>query len=87
MREALEWIAAANAVEEIANESRKKREREQARYKLGDTEVTVRSDEEARKLADTPHLTGDPEWDAIELAATDASRPLLDKGTKVKRGR
>ena len=87
MREALEWIAAANAVEELANEARKKQEREQAKYKLGDTEVTVRSDEEAQKLADTPHLTGDPEWDAIELAATDPSRPLIEKGIKVKRGR
>jgi hypothetical protein len=28
--------------------------------------------EEAAKHADTPHLTGDPEWDAVELAETAA---------------
>ncbi len=37
----------------------------------------VRTDEEARSIADKPHLTGDPEWDAIELEMTDPNRPLL----------
>jgi hypothetical protein len=40
-------------------------------------DVTVRTDPEARKLADTPHLTGDPEWDEIELRETDPTRPTL----------
>ena len=43
-------------------------------------EVVVRDDEEARALADTPHLTGDPEWDAVELAETDPTRaPLAER--------
>jgi hypothetical protein len=40
---------------------------------------TVREDDEARKLADMPHLTGDPEWDAVELAETDPSRSPLNE--------
>ena len=40
---------------------------------------TTRTDEEARRLADTPHLTGDPEWDAVELAETNPDRPLLSE--------
>lgn len=27
--------------------------------------------------ADRPHLTGDPEWDALELAETDPTKPPL----------
>jgi len=38
----------------------------------------VYSDEEARKLADTPHLTGDPEWDEIELAETSPHKAPID---------
>ncbi len=37
----------------------------------------VRTDEAARALADTPHLTGDAEWDAMELEATDPGLPPL----------
>ena len=33
-------------------------------------EVSVADDDEARALADTPVLTGDPEWDAWELDNT-----------------
>ena len=32
-----------------------------------DVESEISSGEEARQLADTPHLTGDPEFDEIEL--------------------
>lgn len=39
--------------------------------------VETKTDEAAQRLADTPHLTGDPELDAIELAETDPSRPPL----------
>jgi hypothetical protein len=38
----------------------------------------TRTDDEARSIADRPHLTGDPEWDAIELAATDPSAPPVN---------
>jgi hypothetical protein len=34
---------------------------------------------EAEAIADKPHLTGDPEWDAIELEETDPNKKLLDK--------
>jgi hypothetical protein len=40
-------------------------------------QATTRTDSEARSVADTPHLTGDPEWDALELAETDPSKPPL----------
>jgi hypothetical protein len=46
-------------------------------------DVTVRTDPEARRLADTPHLTGDPEWDAAELAETDPTRSLLRERMQV----
>jgi hypothetical protein len=36
-----------------------------------------REDGEAAAIADTPHLTGDPEWDAVELAETDPTREPL----------
>ena len=35
---------------------------------------------DAEKLSDQPRLTGDPEWDAVELAETDGLRePISDK--------
>lgn len=45
----------------------------------GEPEVETHTGEAAKKIADTPHLTGDPEWDAIELAETDPRRPLLSE--------
>lgn len=41
-------------------------------------DVTTRTDSEARKIADTAHLTGDPEWDGIELMELDPANPPLD---------
>lgn len=40
-------------------------------------EITTRRGAEAAKIADTPHLIGDAEWDALELAETDPSKPPL----------
>lgn len=77
MREAMEMILAARALEEVTADLVKEREKRTLRYKVGDTDITVRTDEAAQKLADTPRLTGDPEWDAIELAATSLDRPLI----------
>jgi len=37
----------------------------------------ARTDENAASIADTPHLTGDPEWDAIELSETDPMKERL----------
>jgi hypothetical protein len=47
------------------------------RQTAGGMIVSEREESEARAIADTPHLTGDPEFDAIELAETDPSRPPL----------
>jgi hypothetical protein len=44
-----------------------------------DPEVETVTGKEAERVADVPHLTGDPEWDAIELAETDPTRPLLSE--------
>lgn len=79
VREAMELIHGATALDEVIADRLREKEKTQTKMRLGDTEVTVRRDDEARKLADTPHLTGDPEWDAIELAATDPSRPPIEK--------
>lgn len=46
--------------------------------RVADQQVT-RNDAEARKVADTPHLTGGEwaEWDALELAETDPTKEPL----------
>jgi hypothetical protein len=85
VREALEFIHASVALAEVTEDARKELAKKRVRSKLGDTEVEVRTDEEARKLADTPLLTGNPEWDAIELAATDPSRPPIEQVMRRRR--
>lgn len=40
-------------------------------------DATTRTGAEAQAIADKPHLTGDPEWDALELAETDPTKPAL----------
>jgi hypothetical protein len=40
-------------------------------------EMVTKRGPEAQAIADVPHLTGDPEWDALELAETDPSKPPL----------
>ena len=40
--------------------------------------VKVVTGEEAQKIADVPRLTGDPEWDRVELEETDPNKPPLD---------
>ena len=42
-------------------------------------EVETVTGKDAERIADVPHLTGDPEWDAVELAETDPTRPLLSE--------
>jgi hypothetical protein len=41
---------------------------------------TVRTDPAARALADTPRLTGDPEYDRLELEETDPNRAPIEHG-------
>lgn len=80
LHEALEQVLARKALEE----EHAKAAALQMRRKLAsqmralDDNVEVDTSEEARELADTPHLTGDPEWDAIELAETDPSKPPIE---------
>lgn len=42
---------------------------------------SYQTDKEAQKLADTPHYTGDPEFDAVEAQETDPTKGgnLLDE--------
>lgn len=45
-------------------------------------QVDTRTDEAARKLADTPHLVeGWDEWNELELAETDPAKPPIDVRT------
>ena len=41
--------------------------------------VRIVTGPEAEKIADKPFLTGDPEWDAVELAETDPNREPFDR--------
>lgn len=77
-REALEQVFAVEALAQRRLDAIKRARHGYATFdRDAPPETEVRRDEDARKLADTPHLTGDPEWDAVELAETDPSRPPL----------
>lgn len=46
--------------------------------------VRTRTGAEAAEIADQPHLTGDPEWDAVEIAETDpTAEPVKIVGVPV----
>jgi hypothetical protein len=62
-----------------------KRAREDAAGIERPAEVKEIRGEEAEKLAG-PHLTGDPEFDAIELMETDPTRDLPRVKVTVRRG-
>jgi len=52
-----------------------------------EADVRIADDAAAADIADTPRLTGDPEWDAIELAETDPDREpypsdFVDRGKR-----
>lgn len=76
LREAAEQVFELQAYQNHM-EKRAEHDPKNARFDEDNPEFETRSDEAAQLIADTPHLTGDPEWDAIELAETDPSRPLL----------
>lgn len=76
LREALEHVSMKTAIDVIAAENEAAAvERAQVRsYGIDDDRpnaVRTRTGAEAAAIADKPHLTGDPEWDAIEIAETD----------------
>lgn len=89
MREALEQVYALDALDRLRAKGRGQRaaaapadlesidgERLPAAVG-GGRGARVNNSAEAKKFADTPHLTGDPEWDALELSETDPSKPPL----------
>lgn len=68
--EALEQVMLVTAVGEWRAELRKRRQGAHYDDTRFESEVEVKTDEEAADLADTAHLDGDPENDEIELAET-----------------
>lgn len=73
IREAIEQVNGIAAIREhIADHTKRPRSFDDQRV-----EVREREGDEAKAVADVPHLTGDPEWDAIELEETDPTRPPL----------
>jgi hypothetical protein len=42
----------------------------------------ILTDEKAQAVADTPILTGDPEWDRLELEETSTEKPWLKNVTQ-----
>jgi hypothetical protein len=80
--EALEQVLALEALASIRNEGaeRARKQRDMLDDKPVEIEREVITGAQGEAVADKPHLTGDPEWDEIELLETDPSRPLLDEG-------
>lgn len=78
-REALTQVLAIEALAQRREEARKRAMKGRRMFDLDEppTPGETKRDSEAQKLADTPHLTGDPEWDAVELAETDPSKAPL----------
>lgn len=87
-REALEQIYGVGAFESFVRELRENVSQSQDaphtdnrswdEKRMADPHKVVKRDEEAKKVADKPILTGDPEWDAMELAETaDDKEPLV----------
>jgi hypothetical protein len=79
-REAIEQVLLLRSVQEIKAEqiaAAKKQWQQQ-----GDDQVIAEEvvGAKAEKIADEPKLTGDAEWDAVELAETDPMREPFDEG-------
>lgn len=89
-REALEQVHAVAALKELIRDQREQvREQEPSEQDFalqqgalgGETipsmaKTSTRVDKAAREIADTAHLTGDPEWDGLELLELDPATPL-----------
>jgi hypothetical protein len=68
-------VRAAEAIRAEAIEEQVQQMRQQTE---GRVESKVVYGKEAESVADKPQLTGDPEWDAVELAETDPMREPFD---------
>jgi hypothetical protein len=79
VKEAAEQVFSMIAVGSYLENRRKRIEEQRTRELDDDEQKTTRYGDDAKALADKPHLTGDPEWDAIELAETDPTRPTLQE--------
>lgn len=78
-REALEQVLAIYSLERRRSEAQEKRMEALNRRSSAGIEgptATILPKERAIELADTPHLTGDPEFDAVELAETAPGKKL-----------
>lgn len=73
--ESLKAEATARALEERARAYRKRVDPFSPVFKPDEKVVFG---DEAEKIADKPHLTGNSEWDAVELAETDPMREPFD---------
>lgn len=77
--EALEQVEAREALADIRAEARRRKKHAEDFFedKPVVSEKKLITGKEAEQIADKPHLTGDPEWDAIELAETDPNKAPL----------
>ena len=73
-REAIEHLNGLAALEQLAADRAGKR----MPGRSGAMDTQTRFDEEAQSFADSPHYTGDPEWDALEDQETDVTRSPLE---------
>ncbi len=65
-------LTVKGALEQLHADEALKRYAKGGRTDSGETQVY--DDETAREIADTPQLTGDPEWEAMELAETNPAK-------------
>lgn len=82
IREALEAVYGMTAIEMRTEDSKKRKTGTEKAFvsqaadgEMIEVHATVDTSKEAAAFADTPHLTGDPEWDAMELEETGAAPP------------
>jgi hypothetical protein len=75
VRDAVEQLNGLQALDM----ERQKADTKIAKQQSGQPFETVEG-EEGASIADKPHLTGDPEWDAVELAETHPTKELVISG-------
>ena len=76
--EVMEQLFLRMAYEEFREDYAKRTEAQEETTIVNSGGGKVLRDEDAKKLADTPQITGDPWFDAMERSETDASKPPLE---------